>query len=71
MAKKIKSVKNASASKPATLAPFRVEGGTPTINRTIRLEAKDYIGAQSPKDLIVLHHTVHFCSRFELSPTGC
>jgi N-acetyl-anhydromuramyl-L-alanine amidase AmpD len=49
---KAKSVKNASAPKLATAI------GMPNINRTIRLEAKDYIGAQTPKDLIVLHHTV-------------
>ncbi len=52
MAKKIKSVKKSST--PTLTASV----GTPTINRTIRLEAKDYIGAQTPKDLIVLHHTV-------------
>ena len=28
------------------------------INRTVRLEAKDYIESETPKDLIVLHHTV-------------
>lgn len=46
MAKKIKSVKKSST--PTLTASV----GTPTINRTIRLEAKDYIGAQTPKDLI-------------------
>lgn len=29
-----------------------------TINRTLRLAAKDYIPTVTPKDLIVLHHTV-------------
>ncbi len=28
------------------------------INRTIRLENKDYIASETQKDLIVLHHTV-------------
>lgn len=30
----------------------------PSINRTIRLEEKDYIPTETKKDLIVLHHTV-------------
>lgn len=30
----------------------------PNVNRTILLDKKDYIATQTPKDLIVLHHTV-------------